>query len=128
MTPTRTVKSSRGGQIDRWGEPRLGTGAECENKDTGLAPFPGSGAAPECRQSRLVQFPARRPRPLTSDAALGTWKVMSSVSSCVGRTPPGAKAPRAALHGRAGRLTVSGSEKVGTLEEHRSLHPSSSLG
>lgn len=35
-------------EMGRW-ELRLSLGAKGEAKDTGLAPFPGSGAAPGCR-------------------------------------------------------------------------------
>lgn len=45
--PTRAVKSNRGAQRNSW-EPRLSTEEAGETQDTGLAHFPGSGAAPGC--------------------------------------------------------------------------------
>ena len=47
--PGRPVESSRGGQMNGQRGLRLSPGAEREAKDTGLALFPGAGAAPECQ-------------------------------------------------------------------------------
>lgn len=69
---------------------RLSPGAKGETKDTGLAPFPGSGAASGCRPCCLVHFPSQQPRPvMPAPRGAEAGRVLSRVGRCVGGLPRG---------------------------------------